>query len=414
MSSLFRPEAIEARHRRLSGDVLLATSPSFKVVAGVVCVVAISAFAFVATATYERRETVTGWLTPQKGMIRVLARQGGQVESIDVDDGALVRTGQTIATLKLSNDLAEGDSGASLALDLQREADANAEKASADLRKLTTERTQLQDRRQIIMREAPLLRRRVQLHQERLDLARGEFDKATQLANQGYLPRRELASRRDAMLAAEDNLAAARSAIFDAERELNTLDGQLNGLTADVGSALATTAATRAALAQRQTTTTAQSRYVSTSPVTGRVVALSVHQGAEMAAGATVAVISPQGSALEAEVFVPSRAAGFIEKGQAVRVMYQAYPFQKFGSARGVITTISSTVLSPSEVSAPGVDVKEPVFVVRVRLAKAVIDAYGKTLPLRPGMLVDADIVLDRRTLFEWLLDPLYAAGRRH
>ena len=55
----------------------------------------------------------------------------------------------------------------------------------------------------------------------------------------------------------------------------------------------------------------------------------------------------------------------------------------------------------------------EPVFSARGRLAAQTVQAYGTSVPLRAGMLLSADIVIDRRTLVEWLLDPLYAVGRR-
>ena len=93
--------------------------------------------------------------------------------------------------------------------------------------------------------------------------------------------------------------------------------------------------------------------------------------------------------------------------------MYQAYPHQKFGTGQGVVASVSRTVLAPSEVAIPGLQVQEPVFRVRVKLSRDTITAYGQDLRLQPGMLLSADVIIDRRTLFEWLLDPLYAVGRR-
>ena len=55
----------------------------------------------------------------------------------------------------------------------------------------------------------------------------------------------------------------------------------------------------------------------------------------------------------------------------------------------------------------------EPVFRVRVRLSQNAVSAYGEQMPLQPGMLLAADVIVDKRSLLEWLLDPLYAAGRR-
>jgi membrane fusion protein len=41
------------------------------------------------------------------------------------------------------------------------------------------------------------------------------------------------------------------------------------------------------------------------------------------------------------------------------------------------------------------------------------VDAYGDKIPLQPDMLLRADIILDRRTLMNWLLNPLLGAGAR-
>ena len=39
--------------------------------------------------------------------------------------------------------------------------------------------------------------------------------------------------------------------------------------------------------------------------------------------------------------------------------------------------------------------------------------AYGRPEPLRPGMLLEADILGERRKLHEWLLEPLYSLRGR-
>jgi hypothetical protein len=45
--------------------------------------------------------------------------------------------------------------------------------------------------------------------------------------------------------------------------------------------------------------------------------------------------------------------------------------------------------------------------VATVKLNKQTVTAYGKEQPLQSGMLVDASILLDRRTLFQWVFEPL-------
>ena len=41
------------------------------------------------------------------------------------------------------------------------------------------------------------------------------------------------------------------------------------------------------------------------------------------------------------------------------------------------------------------------------------MQAYGQTYPLKSGMLIDASIVLEKRRLYEWILEPLYSISGR-
>jgi membrane fusion protein len=50
---------------------------------------------------------------------------------------------------------------------------------------------------------------------------------------------------------------------------------------------------------------------------------------------------------------------------------------------------------------------------VTVALAAQRVTAHGRALPLQPGMRVDADILLERRRLIEWVLEPLYSISGR-
>ena len=72
----------------------------------------------------------------------------------------------------------------------------------------------------------------------------------------------------------------------------------------------------------------------------------------------------------------------------------------------------SRTVLTPADAAAP-VELKEPAYRVTAALDRPDVDAHGDRVPLRPDMLLRADIVLDRRTLMDWLLNPLLGAGAR-
>jgi membrane fusion protein len=112
---------------------------------------------------------------------------------------------------------------------------------------------------------------------------------------------------------------------------------------------------------------------------------------------------------LQAELFIPARAIGFVEVGQRVRILYDAFPYQHFGTYQGRIQKMSQTILMGTDVTIP-VTLSEPAYRATVILERPDVDAYGKKVPLQPDMLLKADIILERRTLVDWILNPLLSA----
>ena len=191
------------------------------------------------------------------------------------------------------------------------------------------------------------------------------------------------------------------------------MESQIAGFPVEKQLALAESEAAAAALAERTIVTNATNEYIITSPINGRIDAVTVKQGQSLSPGTSVAVLSALDSDLIAELYVPSRAAGFVKPEQEVRLKYEAFPHQRFGVSKALVENISLTVLSPAEVNIPGIQFEEPVFRVRARLERDDVEAYGERIPLRSGMLLSADIVIEKRSLLEWVLDPIYAAGRK-
>lgn len=388
-------------------------SLSSRLLAGLALAVVVIGVGFAATASYARKETVSGWLAPQSGLIRVVARQGGVVANIHVREGQVVQAGTPIATLSLSSGLADGDSFVALSNSVDAQRTAAQSRASAAHATLAAEQRQLVDRRAALNRELVEARRSLSFQAERVKLAQAEVERAETVAAQGFLPRRELEARRSAELAAEQESSSLTSQVLGYERQIGEVEARLQAIPIDLQAARAEAASVDADLIQQDIQVETQGRYVVVAAVTGRVAALPFDTGQTVVAGTAIAILTAGDAALQGDLYAPSRAVGFIKPGQEVRMMYQAFPYQKFGAGRGIVESVSRTVLAPSEVAIPGLQVQEPVFRVRVKLDRDTVSAYGQDVPLQPGMLVNADIVMDRRSLLEWLLDPLYAAGRR-
>ena len=130
--------------------------------------------------------------------------------------------------------------------------------------------------------------------------------------------------------------------------------------------------------------------------------------------GTPLLAIIPDDSPLEAHLYAPSRSIGFVHAGQQVLLRYLAYPHQKFGMHRASVVAVSRNPMAPTDLGFPPADgSREPLYRIKARLDTQAIAAYGRLEPLQPGMQIEADILLDRRRLIEWIFEPLLGlAGR--
>ncbi|MDO5614015.1 MAG: HlyD family efflux transporter periplasmic adaptor subunit [Paracoccus sp. (in: a-proteobacteria)] len=370
------------------------------------------ALAFASTASYARIETVAGWVVPEGGLIRVTAPRGGVIQSLTVSEGDTVSAGQSLAELRLSADLAGGSAGQALLTQLHAQIDAARAQAEAEREMLVADETNLKTQREGLVAERDQGRARIETTAERLALVEANAERVRAMAGRGIASRKTVEESEMAVLVAQQELSGVRSSVLAMDRQISEIDAQLRSLPLSIRAADARASAGQAQLALQGTEMETQNVYHAGATVAGRVVAVPVSRGQTVAPQSVVAVLTPEGSSLEAELYVPSRSAGFIKAGQEVQLMYQAFPYQKFGTARGVVRSVSRTVLAPSEVAIPGLEIQEPVFRVKVELASDQVRAYGQDIQVQPGMLLTAGIVIDRRTLVEWLLDPIYAVGR--
>ena len=130
--------------------------------------------------------------------------------------------------------------------------------------------------------------------------------------------------------------------------------------------------------------------------------------------GTPLATLIPANATLEAHLYSPSRSIGFVHQGQDVLLRYLAYPHQKFGMHKASVVAVSKNPLLPSELGfTPSDGLREPVYRIRVALESQAVPAYGNLERLQAGMQVEADILLDRRLLIEWIFETLLSlAGR--
>jgi membrane fusion protein len=413
--ALFRSESEEARANAWLGRILLLRPLSFTVLTAAAIAIALALAALFVFGEYTRKARVTGLLAPRHGVTKVLAQQGGLVEALHAQEGSLVEEQQALFSLVDPRAAASmEDVGESIARQLASRRRAIAAQRQHALEAQRLELTGLQHRRSSLERELGQLDTEIGLHERRLALARQATDRWIRLESSGFISTAAADREREAAIDTESRLESSRRTRLALERERSALDIEARTIVARGAAQLATLDAQAAALDQERVERGVQHRLAILAPVRGTVGTLLVEPGQMVVAGAPLATLIPPEAPLEAHLFAPSRSIGFLRVGQEVLLRYLAYPHQKFGSHAGRVTAIARSPLAPAELGfTPPDGAREPLYRIKVALVGQSISAYGREEPLQAGMQVEADLLLDRRRLIEWVFEPLLSlAGR--
>ena len=110
---------------------------------------------------------------------------------------------------------------------------------------------------------------------------------------------------------------------------------------------------------------------------------------------------------LEAELSVNPRDISRIDIDKEVRIKFDAFPFQKFGTATGRLRVISRDTFTPSQQDARTGQADTPFFKALARLSDTRLRGMQEPVRLLPGMTVSAEIKVGRRTVISYFLYPL-------
>lgn len=411
--SIFRSEVYERRKSRLHGEVILTGAASNWRLVGLLLLIVVFALLWIVTGHYARTERVIGRIVPDGALARIMPSRPGVVIRLAVKEGDAVKAGQLLATVlvqQASSDRADPSGEGLSSIDRQHQL--------IDQQIELSRQGQLHEATKL---SATITQNRAQLaalasqinNQTRIvTSARESFEPLAEAARDGYVSKIEFELRRQQFLNAQVQLSQLYSLQAEMTGRLRQAQVSLAELPAQTNSRVNDLISGQASLVQRRIEIENARSYVVTAPISGYVSALQVRLGSAVTGEVPMMTIVSGDARMLAELYAPSRAIGFAKPGQEVRLMYDAFPYQRFGSFSGRITSISHTVLAPREVDA-AIEIKEPVYRVRVNLSHQTVRAFGEAVALQPGMTLTSNIVLDRRSFLDWLLEPINAVRNR-
>lgn len=413
MGRLFRPEALEHREREWLGSVQLIRPVSFTVLTVLFLVVALAVATFMTVGHYSRKARVSGYLVPNLGLIRLVSPQNAVVLENHVAEGALVRRGDVLFVLAVGPSTVGGDTQAAVqhSIDLRI---SSLRGESREQRLLVQTRLATIDLQLAAMaRELGSLSTEVELQAQRLVLAREAKQQYESLRNQNFVSGAQVRSKAEEVLNVRAQLQAIERQRAAQSRSIAVLQAQRAEIPLQAGAAKGAIDRDLAALAQQTAESEARQRIVVKAPSDGVVSGLLAVAGQSVTPAVPLATLLPAGARLQAYLFAPSSAIGFVHPDQSVQLRYQAFPYQRFGHQTGEVVQVSRAPLQSGELAslplAEDVATRgEPLYRITVALDRQNLLANGQMQSLAPGMQIDADVLLDRRRLIEWLFEPIF------
>jgi membrane fusion protein len=259
----------------------------------------------------------------------------------------------------------------------------------------------LRDRVASLDRELSLKKEQLELLNEQL----GRFDKLVDQGLTSLNERAEVQIRRSQAVLEMESLAALRQAARREEQKLSDAEAaRLSVFREEERALLEKTehARIRSSTLSSETPGGRTAVLEVRAPCNGTLTAVRVRSvGAVVLEGDILAEAACHGEALQAEIDAPQAGLSRIRAGQTVRFLFDAFPYQRYGTKSGKVRWASPAGLG----SGPAA----PSFLVVADLDDQTMRVGETSAPLLSGMRGAARVVVGRRTLIEYAFEPLRA-----
>ena len=139
------------------------------------------------------------------------------------------------------------------------------------------------------------------------------------------------------------------------------------------------------------------------SPVRGSLKQILVYtEGGVVKPGEPIKDIVPMDESLLVEVRVRPQDVAFLRPGQDVMIKVSAYDFSIYGGLPGKLESISADTIEDKK--------GDFYYLVKVRTGETAIRRNDEILPIIPGMIVVADIIIGKKTVLDYILKPVMKA----
>lgn len=417
--SLFRKEAIDAQREKFLGEASIAQPVQLWVYTTVACAIAAIVVAVALWGQYTRRERVQGVLSSAVGAALVRLPDAGTISELMVKEGDVVSKGAPLARLTVDRSGVNGERSTAVVTDqLARQRESLTTQIEQATQLGQQEVQQARQHATDLRGQLAQMDEQLRMQVERYESQRVVAAKWKGLENDQFIS--DIRVRQEEDKAREEGIK-----VLDLRRMRSSLSSQLSEATAAIPAAETRNRARLEQLRQRMSEVEQASAQQSidhdkdvrremliTAPIDGTITNIGPARGQTVAADAPLATLLPKDSALHAELLVPTRAIGFVRPGQDVNLRYEAFPYERFGQYHGKVESVGKTILMQGDALGQ-LTIREPAYRIVVAIDRQSVASGAEDLPLRAGMSVSADLLMEKRSLVEWLFQPVLQLRER-
>lgn len=416
MNSIFRREALAAHQGGWIGEVQLARPVGLAWWTATVMTAVVALGAFLCWGEYTRKVHVTGVLVPDAGVARIHAPEEALLLESRVVEGARVQAGDVLFVLSLERASAAGETQVAVQRSLNERQRSLREAERQQQLLLDAQRAALARRVADMQRDLSTVDAESTVLAQRIALAEENEARFEALRRENFVSPLQAQAKREEALSLRTQAQSLQRQRGALQRDIDTAQAQWRELPLQHAVRVGELGRDRAGLDQQGIESEARRRLVISAPHDGIVSALSARAGQTVTPALALAMLVPARSRLEAHLYAPSSAVGFLHDQQSVLLRYEAFPYQKFGLQHGRVTSVSLTPLSPTELAGQpwAAAAREPMYRIAVALERQEIPiGAGAARNLVPGMQLEADVPIERRRLVEWLFAPVVGWTQR-
>jgi membrane fusion protein len=425
---LFRPQSLRGRELAWQGRPMLALGLPAAFTSFASVALAAATAALITFGSYARRVDMEGTVLPTIGLVVISSPSPGWIEALAAREGEIIEKGAPLYTLDLDTATKDGRTQQQI-IHVQR-VEREALTQQIDRKTRMSEETQRELRQKIenLKVQIDQLGEQITMQQGFFKVINKEYNLFLDLTERHQASLNELDSRQQAWMQSQSKLQELESSKLRLKGELNDAQYQLATIAITSSDEIDTLRNKILEIDEKLANSEARRSIEIRAPEAGVVTAIIGHPGQVVSTGSPMLKLVPQPAIMHVELLAPSSAVGFIRQGDRVLLRYSAFPYQKFGEYWGTVVTVSDAALSPEEVQrllsgaqpttqgmsagVPPTKQTGPFYRVIVEPDSQFARVYGEERKLPASMRVQAYALLDRRPLYQWMLEPLYETGR--